>query len=287
MTPQKEITLTNPIPLKNDIVPGTNKAVLTLADGSTILLDDIANGVIASQGSSKVIKTSSGTLTYQQAIKNTSGVTPSPARGGEGSGPLTNTMSTPRGGQYQLTLPDGTKVWLNAESSITYPTAFIGKERSVSIKGEVYFQVAKDKSKPFKVKSQNEEILVLGTEFNINAYTNEPAKVITLVEGSIKVNTTVLKPGNSYSEGKIYSANIQQVTAWKNGIFNFNNADIQTIMRQLSRWYDVEVQYEGKTPERRFKGEIGRDLNLSDVLDGLKSADVRFRINGKKIIVLP
>ena len=199
-----------------------------------------------------------------------------------------NTMTTPRGGQYRLTLPDGTQIWLNAASSITYPTAFVGPERKVEITGEVYFEVAKNEKMPFKVKLRDEtEIRVLGTHFNVNAYADEPLVRTTLLEGSVMINNSVLKPGQAYSNGKVTEADTEAAVGWKNGVFIFNRDNLTSVMRQLSRWYDVDVEYQGSLASRTFSGKIKRDLGLLDLLDGLKSTDVRFKIEGKKLIVTP
>jgi transmembrane sensor len=288
---------------QNDVAPGGNKAILTLGNGSTIILDSAANGTLAQQGNVSVQKLSAGQLTYKTL-------------NGKPVDISYNTLSTPKGGQYRLKLPDGTDVWLNASSSITYPTAFVGKDRKVTVAGEVYFEVAKDKAKPFHVKVDDMEVDVLGTHFNINAYSDEGSIKTTLLEGSVKViggttavavssdrqpgsngtsdrqQSVVLSPGQQAQVDQkkikiVNDADVEQVVAWKNGYFNFDKADLKTVMRQLSRWYDVEIVYEQGVPDLHFLGEIQRGLNLSDVLEGLKRADVHFRIEGKKIIVMP
>ncbi|MBO9572409.1 MAG: FecR domain-containing protein, partial [Chitinophagaceae bacterium] len=233
------ITQIKPVPVKNDILPGSNKALLTLADGSTITLDSAANGQLATQGNSKIIK-KDGVISYSvgQPIPSHGGVV-SP-NGGTGVGSVQrlsyNTMSTPKGGQYQLTLADGTRVWLNAASSITYPTAFNNKIREVSITGEAYFDVAKNKSQPFIVKTNEEQVTVLGTEFNINAYPDEISKT-SLINGSVKIGAQILQPGEAFINNKIIKTNITQDIAWKNGVFDFNDLNGEQAMRQLSRWY--------------------------------------------------
>lgn len=281
--PVSEIASTEKPTLLNDVTPGGNKAVLTLSNGAKIVLDSAANGTLAQQGNARISKVNSGLLAYNLSIEKPTEI-------------LFNTLSTPRGGQYKLILPDGTAVWLNAASTITYPTAFKGNERKVSITGEAYFEVTKDKTKPFYVKVNQMEVEVLGTHFNINAYSDEKTINTTLLEGSVKIKkdnqVALLKPGQqAQSNGQVIKivrdVNLNQVMAWKNGFFNFNNADLQLVMRQLGRWYDVEVIYEREIPKIQFMGEIERDLNLSDVLDVLKRTNVHFRIEGKKIIVLP
>lgn len=268
---------------KINIRPGGNKAILTLHDGSKIVLNDAREGTLAQQGNTKIVKLANGQLAYNQT--NTL-----PAK------VLYNTMTTPRGGQYKLILPDGTQVWLNSASSITYPTAFVGNERNVSISGEAYFEVAKDKSKPFHVKSGNQTVDVLGTHFNIMAYADEDAIKTTLLEGSVRVVenniTSMLKPGQQAivdKQGgiKITAASIDEALAWKNGYFKFNRVDIRFIMRQVARWYDVDIVYQGRFPKDEFVGKIGRGENISQVLRILELDDVHFKIEDKKIIVLP
>ncbi|MBX2922794.1 MAG: DUF4974 domain-containing protein [Chitinophagaceae bacterium] len=276
--------------LSKDIQPGGDKAVLTLADGSQIVLDSTANGRLATQGNSEVIKLSNGQLVYR----------------GTGDGKdevLYNTMSTPRGGQYSLILPDGSKVWLNAVSSIRYPTAFKGGERNVEITGEAYFEVAKDQLHPFKVSvhsasgKESMQVEVLGTHFNINSYNDEPLASTTLLEGSVKVTaaagSTVVKPGQQVQVtegGKIKmnpDINITDVVAWKDGYFIFRDADLKTIMRQIMRWYDVEVKYENENiPNRYFTADISRNKTLSGVLKILEQSNIRFKLEGRILTVM-
>jgi transmembrane sensor len=264
------------------ITPGSNKAILTLQDGSEIVLNDAKDGTLAQQGNAKVVKLANGQLVYNETNTQPEKI-------------LYNTMTTPRGGQYKLTLPDGTEVWLNSSSSITYPTAFVGNERNVSITGEAYFEVAKNKEKPFHVKSGNQTIEVLGTHFNVMAYANEDAIKTTLLEGSVKViqnnRSGILKPGEQAEVGregdiKISPAAIDEALAWKNGYFKFNRVDIKYIMRQLSRWYDVDVVYESRVKDDEFVGTIGRGENIVQALHLLELTNVHFKIQGKKIIVL-
>ncbi|HEX6427073.1 MAG TPA: FecR domain-containing protein [Niastella sp.] len=296
--------------LKNDVAPGSNKAVLTLSNGATIALDDASNGMVAQQGNAKVLKPDDGQLVYSQENNN-------------GDEPLTyNTLATPRSGQYQLVLPDGTKVWLNAESSIHYPVAFIGNERRVQITGEAYFEVAtlrlsSGQKMPFIVEKGDVRIEVLGTHFNVNAYNDESAIKTTLLEGKVRVvkgewsmvngqstkkdHTTILKPGEqalipaktekAKQSGNnrilVHKTDVDDVIAWKNGLFHFENADVRTVMRQLARWYDVEVIYEGASVKNDpLFVEISRNTRLSDVLKVLEeSGSAKFSIQGKKIIV--
>lgn len=264
------------------ITPGGNKAVLTLADGSSILLDSAANGALASQGSTQILKTGNGELVYERAGKNTE--------------VMMNTISTPTGGQYQVVLPDGTKARLNAGSSITFPASFIGKTRAVSITGEIFLEVTKDQHQPFVVTANNTSITVLGTAFNINAYKEEPLIRTTLVDGSVIVNAgarpLTLKPGQqakvpagSSIVTLVEDPNMEQVLAWTNGLFNFEGSDLPAVMRQLEYWYGISVVYEGKLPAITFKGKMYRNVNLADVLEGLQEMDLRFKLEGKKLIV--
>jgi ferric-dicitrate binding protein FerR (iron transport regulator) len=196
---------------------------------------------------------------------------------------------------YQLILPDRTKVWLNSASTITYPTAFNSKQRNVSITGEAYFEVAKDKERPFHVAVNDMNIEVLGTHFNINSYANETDVKTTLLEGSIKLTTgnynTVLKPGEQAQLGKngrvniLQSEDMEQVMAWKKGYFNFKNAELPMVMRQLERWYDIDVHYEGEISQRHFQGELPRSMTLQEVLIVLQEVKIKYKINGKMLII--
>lgn len=277
------------IAVRHDRAPGGNVALLTLSDGSTIALDSVGNGVIAQQGNTKIDKLGNGQLAYNRADSRQAA-----------AAPLHNTLTTPRGGQYRLILPDGTAVWLNAASSITYPTAFTGDERSVQITGEAYFEVQKDKTRPFRVKfnagADSGIVEVLGTDFNINAYTDEDAVRTTLLEGSVRVvgrETTLLHPGQQSqldSKGHtklIPDADVEDVIAWKNGRFHFENADIQTVMRQIARWYNVEVVFEGKITTAKFEGDISRSSQLTEVFKILELSKVHFKIDDKKVTVMP
>jgi len=261
----------------NDVKPATGKAILTLADGSVIDLENAGTGSIARQGNVQVVKSANGELQYK--------VLEGDRR--HAADVEFNTMSTPRGGQYQLLLPDGSKVWLNAASSITYPVMFSASERKVSITGEAYFEVAKDKTKPFRVVADNVNIEVLGTHFNVNAYKDDGPVKTTLVEGSVKINDRLMKPGEAYVDGKIFQTDVEKDVAWKNGVFNFNDQNLSQIMMQLSRWYDLEVVFPDGVPSRQYGGEIGRNLNLSQVLKGLETAGVHFELQGKRLIVRP
>lgn len=276
---------------KVDAMPGGNKAVLTLADGSEIILDHAGNGTLARQGSIVINKAADGKLIYNTSKFDLN----------SGNTAVTyNTIATPRGGEYQIILPDGSKVWLNSASSINFPTAFNGNERSVTITGEAYFEVAHNPGKPFNVKANGTKIQVLGTHFNVMAYANEGSVKTTLLEGSVKVSagneSSLIKPGQQarVSEGqiKIMAANLEEAVAWKNGYFYFKNTDIQTVMRQISRWYDVDVEYRGKIPQTVFTGKMYKNVNASKVLDVLTYFKVNFMIeqpsspSGKKTIVI-
>jgi transmembrane sensor len=259
----------------NDAAPGTSKAILTLADGSTVTLDSTGKQVIR-QGA---------TAAYQQGGKLAyTGIS-------ESKEVIYHTLTVPRGGQFQLELSDGTKVWLNAASSLRYPTAFDGKERKVEVSGEAYFEVAKNAQAPFRViVDHRATVEVLGTVFNINAYTDEEDIRTTLLEGSVKIGNVVLKPGQQAqitAQIKVVSnTDIDKVTAWKKGVFNFNDADLKEVMRQLSRWYDIDVAYEKNVGDIEFVGKISRSTSLKGVLKGLESTGVHFRLEGKKLTVI-
>jgi transmembrane sensor len=269
-------------PAGGDVAPGTTKAVLTLADGRQITIDTISAGILAMQGKTKV-QHDGGAIAYEQVTqKGTLSV-------------LYNTLTTGRGEQSPpLVLSDGTKVWLNALSSIRFPVSFSGNTRDVEITGEAYFEVAKNTKMPFHVKVKEMEVEVLGTHFNVNSYTDEPAIKTTLLEGSVRIvnkESVVLKPGQEALVTSqiqpiiVQAANVDQAVAWKNGLFDFNHASLQTVLRQLSRWYDIEVKFEGNIPERTFRGKITRDLNLSQVTQLLQDVRIKFRIEGKTLIV--
>jgi transmembrane sensor len=270
---------------KNKIVPGSNNAVLTLANGSQISLNDKKNGVLAKQSGVVITKNKDGQLQYQINSDAPAGM---------------NTISTPKGGQYQLILVDGTKVWLNAASSIT--TQFNGPERKIEIIGEAYFEVAKNVNKPFKVKSKNQVIEVFGTHFNVNTYDDELADKTTLLEGSVSVSkiangklqtatSKVLQPGQqatvsaNHSQILVAAADEDEAIAWKNGYFKFNKADIQTIMRQVSRWYNVDVEYKGEVNKDLFVGKINRSEHVEEVLGILERSRINVVIKGRTIII--
>jgi len=269
-----------------DIPAGSDKAILTLADGSTVALDSAAIGKITTQGSTQVNKTDSGKLVYNS----------SPIGGGQVGA---NTLSTPRGGQYKLILPDGTKVWLNAASTIRFPVAFSGAERKVEVSGEVYFEVIHDPAKPFfvDINSGTASVEVLGTHFNINAYTDEPEIRATLLEGSVKIiqgnKNKLIVPGDQAliatdkGSGILTNSHVDldDVVAWKNGQTNFSNLSMEAILRIVSRWYDVDIIHESAIPERRLNGGIPRNAPLSDLMKVLEAYQIQTRLEGKKLFV--
>ncbi len=269
--------------VKNEIVndvkaPETNKATLNLFNGQTVLLDSVNKGQVAMQGTVNIIKTADGEIVYS----------------GHSDVIQYNILVNPRGSKVQtIILSDGTKVWLNSESSIRFPVAFQGRERKVEITGEAYFEVTKDEKKKFIVSSNGITTEVLGTHFNINTYTDESSARVTLLEGSVRVSKGsaigLLKPGEQaqINEGVKITDNVDLdlIMAWKNGFFHFGKTSMQDLMKQLSRWYDVEIVYEGKVPARQFGGEISREANLSQVVKILNESKVKCRIEGKKMII--
>lgn len=282
---QKEISVPEPI------LPGKNGAILTLADGSIIVLDSSGNRKIADQHGADII-IQQDRLTYTTNVEN------------NGDAAAYNTLSTPKGRQYNIQLEDGTRVWLNAASSIRYPTIFTGTDRVVEVEGEAYFEVAKDPTHPFKVKLNHQsEIEVMGTHFNVNAYSNEPAITTTLLEGSVSFSINndalgrknkVLRPGEQTRLDKetlklTTNSNVEteRVIAWKNGLFDFNDMGLKEAMQQLERWYDIEVTYEKNIPDIRFFGKMTKNITLNDLLLILEKSKVHFQINGRNIIVKP
>ncbi len=267
-----------------EVIPGGDKATLTLADGTVIDLNTVENGTLAKQDNILLKKNENGEIVYQREEE-----TATPA-----SGNRYNTMRTPRGGQYKLVLPDGTRVWLNASSSIKYPVLF-DKVRSVEMNGEAYFEVAHQPDRPFVVQTNDVTVHVTGTHFNVSAYDEEPAVSTTLLEGSVIVESggvaKTLKPGQQISKDhqgniRINTVDVESAVAWKNGLFSFDGEEISVIMRQLSRWYDIEVYHEGKVPRRLFSGKVFRNLHLSETLKVLELSNVRFRLEGRKLTVI-
>lgn len=291
LAPARQQVLPAPPALaNNDISPGSNKAILTLDNGEKVILEDAKNGIISQQGNTAVNKTDSGQLSYQST-------------GNAATATVYNTITTPYGGQYQVTLQDGTKVWLNAGSSLRFPAAFSGDERNVALTGEAYFEVAKDKARPFLVTvgataATPLTVKVLGTHFNINAYPEEQHHTVTLVEGAVKVDygaaNALLSPGKEAildkTSGRLQTAaaDTESAIAWKNGYFIFENEKVESIMRQISRWYDVEISYQGDVSGKAIGGSLSRSKNVSEVLNMLElTGTVHFKINGRRITVMP
>lgn len=277
----REVTETK---IMDDVLPGKNGAILTLEDGSEVILDSLNNGTLAKQGNTEV-KLRDHRLIYEKMSASV-----------DNQAVLYNSMRTSNGRQFKLLLPDGTQVWLNAASSIRYPTVFTGKQRRVEITGEVYFEVTRNTEMPFIVQvNTHTTVEVLGTHFNINAYEDEASINTTLLEGSVKVSTggstQLLSPGQQAKASQgiialIKNADMQQALAWKNGLFSFTDADLPTVMRQLARWYNVKVEYEGGIPKAEFSGKIDNTLTLSQLLKGLAKTRINYRIeNGNKIII--
>lgn len=271
-------------PVAETVRPGHQHATLVLGDGSVVELDSSGNRILKQGGI--VVQQQGGQLKY--------------AHPGNSAQVTFNTLSTPPGGQFKVTLPDGTVVWLNAGSAIRYPTIFQGKERRVEMKGEAYFDVAPNSEMPFRVAVNNQsEVLVLGTDFNINAYQDDGLIKATLLNGAVSVSGTagkpaILKPGqqaqlntqNGSANITVTSnVNLEQVNAWRNGLFNFEHAGLKSVMNEISRWYGVGVRYEGEIPSRTFGGKITRNLPLEQVLEVLQDVDIRFRMEGKTIVV--
>lgn len=273
----------NDITSITSIGPGQEGAILTLADGSTVLLDTLSNGLVTTQSGVQV-SLKNGSLNYER---------------GHSTGAISyNSMSTPKGRQFVLQLPDGTRVWLNAASSIRYPVAFTTGTRKVELTGEAYFEVAPDKNKPFLVNIHNRsEVEVLGTSFNVNAYSDEPQISTTLVDGGIRVSAPtgkiLLKPGQQTQLigdqlQLIKNPDLSKVMAWKNGLFNFEGAGLKEMMRQLERWYDIEVVYEGNVPDVHFFGKLSRKLDLTTILAALKGFGLHFRMEeNRKLVIMP
>ena len=271
-----------------DVAPGKQGAVLTLAGGRQVVLDSMGNGLVAVQNGANVTL-ENGRLTYTKGRKGTTDL-------------AFNTMTTPRGRKFQLVLPDGTKVWMNAASTLTFPTVFTGGERKVAITGEAYFEVAKNAAMPFKVTiNDKEQVEVLGTSFDVYAYAEEANMRTTLLEGSVRMinagEKVLLKPGQLAAvrhEGpassgiSVRSANIEKVMAWKNDLFDFEDASLTEVMNEISRWYDIDVVYEKGIPSFEFGGKIRRDLTLAGLLKFLEGAGVHFRIEaGRRLVVVP
>ena len=262
---------------KNDIAPGHNQATLTLANGKKIILVKGLSGTLAQQGNTQIGVNGQSAIAYTATVATVNQPT------------TYNTLSTAVGEQspYPLILPDGSKVWLNAQSSITFPTAFNGKERIVGITGEALFEVAHNAQHPFKVKTEKQTIEDIGTTFDVNAYADEPTTKTTLIEGKVKVNGMFLEPGQQTDGAHINTVNTRRYTAWRNGDFYFEDDNIQTVMRELSRWYNVKINYEGDMTTESFDAQISRNKNISAVLHILENTKgVHFKIEGRRITVI-
>lgn len=272
---------------KIDIAPGKNKATLLLANGKRVVLNDAGSGQLAREAGVTISKTAKGELIY--AVSTTDHK--------NGNTPQFNTLTTSKGEQYQVILPDGSHVWLNAASSLKYPVVFMGKERSVELEGEAYFEVAHNKKMPFKVKSQQQEVEVLGTHFNVNAYKDEQVIATTLLEGAVKVTLSthqksmVIKPGEqamvNHADLSMRQVDTEDIIAWKNNYFLFDNEDLESIMRKVSRWYNVEVSYQNSALKSQlFSGFISRNKNISQVIKTLELTNAaHFSIENNKVIV--
>lgn len=271
---------------KELIQPGGNKAYLTLADGSKISLTDAPDGAIATQSGIKVTKAKDGQLLYEIVATE------------EKKAEATfNTISTPRGGQYQVVLPDGSRAWLNAASSLKYPTRFKGSERRVELEGEGYFEITHQAGRPFKVISNKQVVEVFGTHFNVNAYADEKSVVTTLLEGSVRVlssggRSQLIKPGQqvaltAHGELKVSAVNTDLSVAWKEGRFIFQHEELESVMRKIGRWYDVEIEYENGIPQKTVWGNVSRFDNVSDILELIELSKVaKFKYRGRRIIVM-
>ena len=267
------------------IVPGSKKATLKMANGQVLLLENASNGILAKAGNSSIVKTRNGQIKYD-------------TNPGTADKQISyNTLTTPKGGEYQVVLPDGTKVWLNAASSISYPVVFAGNERLVKLTGEAYFEVAKDKQRPFYITINKVQVRVLGTHFNIAAYSDDEEITTTLLEGSVRITKnktqSLLIPGqqaviNPASDHIVVSeANINDVMAWKNGHFTFSDENIRSIMKKVSRWYDVDIGYEGSITNQNFGGTFYRSKSITELLHHLeKIGKVHFKIEGRRVIVM-
>jgi transmembrane sensor len=265
----------------SDIAPGTSGAVLTLGDGQQLALDSLQNGIVAIQGNAQVLL-QKGTIRYNHTTAPTAAI-------------AWNTISTPRAKQFKLTLPDGTQAWLNAASSVRYPTAFTQGTREVEITGEVYFEVAQNAVQPFRVKFAKGTVEVLGTHFNMNTYADEPVIKATLLEGRIRVNAQtalILSPGQQAqitTDGtlrKVEDINTDEEMAWMNGKIALSNASLDAILRQISRWYNVDIRIESQLPTTKFNGIINRNVNLSSMLGALEAYGIHCKLQGNVLVIL-
>ena len=278
-----ELELANVAP----ILPGKPMAILTLGNGKRIQLDKVANGLLAEAAGSRITKTRNGEIVYESsAAQNPS------------SEHAENTITVPAGGEYQLTLPDGTKVWINSATRLSYPVNFIGTERKVSLVGEAYFEVAKNKKMPFIVQAGETKTEVLGTHFNVMAYENEPQVKTTLLEGSVRFSSgsaqALIKPGQQgtamvgVDRVRVEPADTDEAMAWKNGYFVFKHENVKSLMRRIARWYDIEVSFEGDVENKVFGGTFSKKKNLSELLTSLEQiGTVHFKTKGRRVTVMP
>jgi len=267
------------------IEPGGDKAVLTLGDGRVVVLDDVNSGLVARVLGASILKSDSGQLRYDLSNEQPEAI-------------VYNSIRIPKGGQYRLVLPDGSRVHLNSESFIKFPTRFSGDRREVELTGEAYFEITHDSARPFFVKTPNQTTKVLGTVFNVSAYTDDATTKTTLVEGSVEVQghtgkPIVLKPGQAAINGdsqsglRVVQANLDAELAWQSGYFVFNNEDIKSIMKRISRWYDVEVEYQGDVEFKRFGGIFQRSKSIAQLLDNFKETGIiDFKIVERRVIVI-
>lgn len=271
--------------LSGDVLPGGNHATLTLGNGEKIHLDHVNEGLLSQEGPVAISKSAKGILVFNFS----KGKTPAASH-------LMNTVTVPKGGQYQLILSDGTRVWLNSASALRFPSAFLSADRQVELQGEAYFEVAKVRKKPFKIQVQGQQIEVLGTHFNVKAYAEEAPAKTTLLEGSLRLSTAsqsrLLKPGEQgqfMESGRINvtdDVDLSLETAWKNGLFKFDDAGLEEVMKQVSRWYNLDIHYEGKIPKKRFTGTVPRNVKVSEFLNMFSYTGLKFEINGNKLTVL-
>lgn len=273
-----------------DVITWGQKATLKLENGHTIVLDDISNGELVKSSGVIIMKTADGQIRYE--------VDPDQVKGG-GTSAL-NTIATPRGGEYQVILPDGSKVWLNAASSLSFPTQFLGK-REVNMEGEAYFEIARDKSRPFIVNVNEVEIRVLGTNFNVSAYKNEHETKTTLLEGSVQIKNTSLggsqvpitmSPGQqavvsgTQSPIQVKEVDLDDVMAWRNGYFVFHREDLRSAMNKIGRWYDLTIKFEGNLENKRFEGTVSRMENLGSLIKALELTEIaNFKLEGREVTV--
>jgi transmembrane sensor len=273
----------------NQIAPGGNKAYLTMANGAQIILNDVKNGDIALQAGIKVSKTKDGMLVYH--------INKSDKQAAGSSATEWNTITTPRGGQYEVELQDGSKVWLNAASSLRFPIAFTGNSRNVELTGEAYFEVSKNKLKPFFVQANGTSVQVLGTHFNVSAYSDNDEVTTTLLEGSVRLQkgsqAALLIPGQqgviaqNSSTIVISKADLEETMAWKNGNFVFHDENITSVMKQISRWYDVDVEYTGNIKNKEFGGTVSKFKNITEMLDIMElTGEFHYKMEGRRVIIM-